>query len=284
MWDYNEKVKEYFLNPRNAGEIKDPDAVGEAGSLACGDHLKLMLKIDKETEVITDAKFQTFGCGSAIASASALTEMIIGKTLSEAEKITNKDIVEFLGGLPVEKMHCSVMGQEALEAAINQYRGRSPEPLEERKRHIVCECFGVTDDEILRVVRDNNLSTVEDVTHYTKAGGGCMSCHDKIRALIDQVRASQTPRSEAQPAQGRRLTNIQKMRLIEETFEKEIRPMLRADGGDIELIDIEGNRVLVSLRGMCSSCVSSSITLKKYVEPKLREFVSPDLVIEEVKP
>ncbi|MCX8045069.1 MAG: Fe-S cluster assembly protein NifU [Desulfobacterota bacterium] len=283
MWDYNEKVKEYFLNPRNAGEIKDPDAVGEAGSLACGDHLKLMLKIDKQTEVITDAKFQTFGCGSAIASASALTEMIIGKTIAEAEKITNKDIVDFLGGLPVEKMHCSVMGQEALEAAINQYRGKSPEPLEERKRHIVCECFGVTDAEIMRVVRDNNLTTVEDVTHYTKAGGGCMSCHDKIRQLIAQVRGEA---EKAPPArhERRKLTNIQKMRLIEETFEKEIRPMLRADGGDIELIDIEGDRVLVSLRGMCSSCMSASFTLKKYVEPKLREFVSPDLVIEEVKP
>ena len=283
MWDYNEKVKEHFLNPRNVGNMKDADAVGEAGSLACGDQLKLMLKIDKKTETVADAKFQTFGCGSAIASASALTEMIIGRPLAEVEKITNKDIVDYLGGLPVEKMHCSVMGQEALEAAINQYRGRSPEPLAERKRHIVCECFGVTDEEILRVVRDNNLTTVEDVTHYTKAGGGCMSCHDKIRALIAQVSGAAEKARPAAPA-GRRLTNIQKMRLIEETFEKEIRPMLRADGGDIELIDIEGDRVLVSLRGMCSSCVSASFTLKKYVEPKLREFVSPDLCIEEVKP
>jgi len=283
MWDYNEKVKEYFLNPRNAGEIPDADAVGEAGSLACGDQLKLMLKIDRATEIITDAKFQTFGCGSAIASAAALTEMIIGKPLSEAEKITNKDIVDFLGGLPVEKMHCSVMGQEALEAAINYYRGKSPEPLEERKRHIVCECFGVTDEEIIRVARDNHLTTVEDITHYTKAGGGCMSCHDKIRQILRQVTAESAEKPAA-PSGARKLTNIQKMRLIEETFEKEIRPMLRADGGDIELIDIEGNRVLVSLRGMCSSCVSASFTLKKYVEPKLREFVSPDLVIEEVKP
>jgi NifU-like protein len=283
MWDYNEKVKEHFLNPRNAGDIKEADAIGEAGSLACGDQLKLMLKIDRKNEVIVDAKFQTFGCGSAIASASALTEMIIGKTVAEVEKITNKDIVDFLGGLPVEKMHCSVMGHEALESAINNYRGRSSEPVEERKKHIVCECFGVTDEEIIRVVRDNNLSAVEDVTHYTKAGGGCMSCHDKIRDLIKQVRgAEEKAKPAAEPS--RKLTNIQKMRLIEETFEKEIRPMLRADGGDIELIDIEGDRVVVSLRGMCSSCVSSSFTLKKYVEPKLREFVSPDIYIEEVKP
>jgi len=153
MWDYTDKVKEHFMNPRNVGEIADADAVGEAGSLACGDQMKLMLKVD-EHDVITYAKFQTFGCGSAVASASALTEMIIGKTLDEVAKITNRDIVDFLGGLPAEKMHCSVMGQEALEAALQQYRGESGEEAESRK-NVVCECFGVTADEIERVVREN---------------------------------------------------------------------------------------------------------------------------------
>jgi len=282
MWDYNEKVKDHFLNPRNTGNIAKPDAVGEAGSLACGDQLKLMLKVDTN-EVITDAKFQTFGCGSAIASASALTEMLIGKTLAEAAKITNKDIVDYLGGLPVEKMHCSVMGQEALEAAINAFRGKGPEELEEKKKHIVCECFGVTGDEIRRVVTENGLKTVEDVTHYTKAGGGCMSCHDRIREIIAAA-AGKEEKAQAPAPPSRKLTNLQKMKLIEETFEKEIRPMLRADGGDIELIDVEGDKVIVSLRGMCSSCVSSSFTLKKYIEPKLKEFVAPDIYVEEVKP
>lgn len=282
MWDYSDKVKDHFLNPRNAGEMEHPNAVGEAGSLACGDQMKLMLKLDKN-EVIIDAKFQTFGCGSAVASASALTEMILGKTLDEAAKITNRDIVEYLGGLPAEKMHCSVMGHEALESAINDYRGRSPQTLEERKQHIVCECFGVTDDEIMRVVRENDLKTVEEVTNYTKAGGGCMSCHDKIKTLIEQARGPAV-QPQSQRGSAKRLTNIQKMKLIEETFEKEIRPMLKADGGDIELIDIEGNRVIVALRGMCSSCASSTFTLKKYIEPKLKEFVGDDLVIEEVRP
>lgn len=282
MWDYNEKVKDHFLNPRNVGNINNPDAVGEAGSLACGDQLKLMMKFDKN-EVITEAKFQTFGCGSAIASASALTEMLVGKTVAEAEKITNKDIVDYLGGLPVEKMHCSVMGQEALEAAINSYRGKSPDALEEKKKHIVCECFGVTDEEIMRVVQENGLKTVEDVTHYTKAGGGCMSCHDKIREIIARA-AGIEEKAKAPQAPEKKLTNLQKMKLIEETFEKEIRPMLRADGGDIELIDVEGDKVIVSLRGMCSSCVSSSFTIKKYIEPKLKEFVGEAIYIEEVKP
>jgi NifU-like protein len=282
MWDYSEKVKEHFLNPRNVGEIKDADAVGEAGSLACGDQLKIMLKLD-QSGIIKEAKFQTFGCGSAIASASALTEMLIGKTIDEAEKITNKDIVEYLGGLPVEKMHCSVMGHEALEAAINSYRGNDSLAFEDRKKHIVCECFGVTDEEIIRVVKENELKTVEDVTNYTKAGGGCMSCHDKIRELIAGVIGEEGKKHPPQPVR-KKLTNIQKMKRIEEVFEKEIKPMLRADGGDIELIDIEGGKVTVSLRGMCSSCASSDFTLKKYIEPKLKEFVSEDIFIEEVKP
>ncbi len=282
MWDYNDKVKEHFLNPHNVGEIKNADAVGEAGSLACGDQLKLMMKIN-EKGIVTDAKFQTFGCGSAIASASALTDLIIGKTMDEVSKITNKDIVDYLGGLPVEKMHCSVMGHEALESALHNYYGETPEKIEDKKKHVVCECFGVTDDEIIRVVRDNKLRTVEDVTHYTKAGGGCMSCHDKIRAIINKV-AGEPEKADPPQHEAKKLTNLQKVKLIEETFEKEIRPMLRADGGDIELIDIEGSRVTVSLRGMCSSCMSASITLKKYVEPKLREFVSDDIIVEEVKP
>ncbi|MCP4715891.1 MAG: Fe-S cluster assembly protein NifU [Deltaproteobacteria bacterium] len=282
MWEYTDKVKDHFSNPRNVGEIKKADAIGEAGSLACGDQMKLMLKVD-ENEIITDAKFQTFGCGSAVASASALTEMIIGKPISEAAKITNKEIAEFLGGLPAEKMHCSVMGHEALEAALAHYRGEDPALLGEKKKHIVCECFGVTEEEIMRVAGENRLSSVEDITNYTKAGGGCRKCHSRIEELLQQqVSAEASVPILQMPV--RKLTNVQKMKLIEETLEKEIRPMLKADGGDIELIDIDGDRVVVSLRGMCSSCKSSGFTLKKYVEPKLKEFVSDDLYIEEVKP
>lgn len=280
MWDYTDKVKEHFMNPRNVGEIVDANAVGEAGSLACGDQMKLMLKIDQH-DVISDAKFQTFGCGSAVASASALTEMIIGKTLDEAAKITNWDIAEYLGGLPAEKMHCSVMGQEALEAAMQHYRGVTGEETAGRKK-IVCECFGVTAAEIERVARDNGLKRIEDVTNYTKAGGGCRQCHPRIQEILDMVFPVAEP-VVPRPAAAR-LTNIQKIKLIEETFEKEIRPMLKADGGDIELIDVEGDKVVVSLRGMCSSCSGSAFTLKKLIEPKLREFVSPDLYLEEVKP
>jgi len=271
MWEYTDKVKEHFLNPRNAGEIEDASGVGEVGSMACGDALKLCIKV--EGDRITDARFQTFGCASAIASASALTEMIKGKTVEEVEKITNQDIADYLGGLPKEKMHCSVLGRQALEKALADYRGIAPK---EAEGEIVCECFGVTDREIERAVRENNLATVEEVTGYTKAGGGCEKCHDAIREIIAKTR------EEARPVAARRLSNIQKMKMIEETIEREIRPSLKHDGGDIELIDVIGDRVLVGTRGACAVCKASEQTLKDFVEAKLRELVWPGLVVEEV--
>ena len=280
MWDYTEKVKAYFENPQNIGEVENPDGVGEVGSLACGDALKLSFKLD-EHKRIKEAKFQTFGCASAIASSSALTELIKGKTVEEAQKITNKDIAAFLGGLPKEKMHCSVLGEQALAAAIANYRGQAAPKVEEGE--IVCECFGVTDKEIERVIRENGLKTREEVTNYTKAGGGCESCHDKIEALLNRILKEEKPvEIKAAPVPAR-LTNIRKMRLIEETLEREIKPALKADGGDIELIDIEGNKVLVALRGACSSCRAAEVTLKDYVETKFKEFVSPDIIVEEVR-
>jgi NifU-like protein len=274
MWEYTDKVKEHFLNPRNVGEVEKPDGIGEVGSIACGDALKLTFSLD-ENNRIKEAKFKTFGCASAIASSSALTEMIKGKSLEEAMQVTNRDIADYLGGLPEEKMHCSVMGKEALEKAIENYRGAPGVAPGEK---IICECFGVTDKEIERAVRENNLSTVEDVTNYTKAGGGCGNCHAAIQEIIDSVRA------EAKPGAKPKLTNIQKIRMIEESLEREIRPSLRHDGGDIELIDVIGNRVLVATRGACKTCKASDITLKHFVEAKLRELVSPDLIIEEVAP
>jgi NifU-like protein len=274
MWEYTDKVREHFLNPKNVGEVENPDGVAEVGSIACGDALKLSFKLD-ESKRIKEAKFKTFGCASAIASSSALTEMIKGMTLEEAAKVTNQDIAAFLGGLPQEKMHCSVMGKEALEKAIENYQGA---PAAEPGAQIVCECFGVTDREIERAVRENNLTTVEEVTNYTKAGGGCGKCHDEIQQIIERVRA------EVKPAVRPKLTTIQKIKMIEEALEREIRPSLKQDGGDIELIDVVGNRVLVAVRGACASCKASDITLKQFVEVKLRDLVSPDLIIEEVAP
>jgi NifU-like protein len=275
MWEYTEKVKELFLHPKNVGEIENPDAVGEVGSIICGDALKLTLKIDRETDKILDAKFQTFGCASAIASSSALTELIKGKTVDEALKITNKDIAEYLGGLPREKMHCSVMGREALEAAIANYKGKKPPKVEEG--NIICQCFGVTDEKIKRVIRENNLHTVEDVTNFTKAGGGCGSCIPDIENILREVWAEEVVEKITRPK--KRLTNIQKIAMIQEIIEKEVRPLLQADGGDVELVDVDGNRVIVSLRGMCTECLMADVTAKN-IEKKLKELVSEELTVE----
>ncbi len=275
MWEYTDKVKDHFLNPRNVGIIEDADGVGEVGSIACGDALTFYFKLD-ENGKIKDATFQTFGCASAIASSSALTEMVKGKTLEEAKSITNEDIAEYLGGLPKEKMHCSVMGRDALEKAISCYLD---EPEKEIEGEIVCECFGVTDREIERVVRENHVSTIEGVTDYIKAGGGCGNCHDRIQEIIDEILGKEKVVPRTAPA----LTNLQKIRLIEESIEREINPTLKKDAGRLELVDVDGNRVLVRLGGSCASCVKSPVTLKHYVESKLRELVAPDLVVEEVQ-
>lgn len=275
MWEYTDKVKDHFLNPRNVGVLEDADGVGEVGSIACGDALTFYFKLD-ENGKIKDATFQTFGCASAIASSSALTEMVKGLTLEEAQKITNEDIADYLGGLPKEKMHCSVMGRDALEKAIACYRD---EPEKEVEGEIVCECFGVTDREIERVVKENQLTTIDDVTDYIKAGGGCGNCHDRIQEIIDSILGTTRPVAKKTPA----LTNLQKIKLIEESIEREINPTLKKDAGKLELIDVDGNRVLVRMGGTCASCVKSPVTLKHYVESRLRELVSPELVVEEVQ-
>ena len=275
MWEYTDKVQDHFLNPRNVGEIHNADGTGDVGSLACGDALKLTLKIDKG--IITDAKFKTFGCASAIASSSALTEMVKGMSLEEAGKITNENIADYLGGLPKEKMHCSVMGREALEAAIANYKGVI---LPMAQGEIVCECFGVTDLEIIRAIQESNLRSVEEITNFTKAGGGCGKCEDKLRAILQQTVAGSAQKLKA-IQEPRRMTTLQKVKKIEEVLEREIRPGLRKDGGDIELIDVDGDFVTVSLRGACGSCAKSQTTIKEYVEKKLREFVLDTLIVEE---
>ena len=270
MWDYTPKVKEHFMNPRNVGEIEHANAVGEVGSLACGDALKLTLSVD-ETGRITDARFKTFGCASAIASSSALTEMVKGLTLDEAEKISNEDIADFLGGLPKEKMHCSVMGREALEAAIANYRGLT---LPMAEGEVVCECFGVTDLEIKRAIQESNLRSVEEITNFTKAGGGCGQCKGEIEKLLKDYWA------EAEHKSFVKMTVVEKIKMIEKVLAEEVNPKLKADGGWIELVDIEGSTVKLRFLGMCHGCPSSGATLKNVVEKELKGRIDPALVIE----
>ncbi|MGK7951526.1 MAG: Fe-S cluster assembly protein NifU [Xenococcaceae cyanobacterium] len=298
MWDYTDKVMEHFHNPRNQGKITEKQegeeiVTGEVGSIACGDALKLHLKIDEETQTIKDATFQTFGCASAIASSSALTELLKGRNVEDALKLTNKEIAESLGGLPEEKMHCSVMGQEALEAAIYNYKGIPLDNHEEDEGNLICRCFGISDTKIRRIIRENNLTTAEQVTNYVKAGGGCSSCLPDIDDLIYEVSAEQEKSVEvataiattSQPSPSptaKTLTNLQKITLIQRVIDEEIRPILAEDGGDMELFDVEGDVVKVILKGACSGCASSTETLKLAIEATLKDRVLPSLTVESV--
>ena len=278
MWDYTDKVKDHFKNPRNVGSIPDADAIGEVGNIVCGDALKLFLKL--ENGRIRDAKFQTFGCGSAIASSSALTEIIKGMTLEEAAKVTNRQIADYLGGLPEEKMHCSVMGMEALEAAIKSYQqgGKPVVHEEDEDGEIVCKCFGVTDKKILKAIAENKLHTVDEVTHFTKAGGACGKCKEKIARLLNPGQCEGVP-----PKPFGAMTPVQKIHAVEDVLRREIAPQLNADGGSVEFVDMQGQVIQVKLMGMCHGCPSAGVTLKSFIEKRLRELLDPELRVEAVE-
>lgn len=280
MWKYTDAVLDHFVNPRNVGEIEDANGIGQVGSLACGDALKLFLKIDTGNEVILDAKFKTFGCASAIASASALTEMVKGKTVTEAQKITNDDIAKYLGGLPEQKMHCSVMGREALDAAIANFQGKEVE-VEHKEEHadVVCKCFWVTEEKLKQVILENKLTTVEQVTNYTKAGGGCGGCIPDIRKILDSLSGQVSQDAKGPP---KKMTMVQRIAQIQKVIAEDVSPALRADGGDVELVDVNGNDVVVKLTGACGHCPGAKMTLQHLVQQRLREKISPELnIIEE---
>jgi NifU-like protein len=275
MWDYSDKVKEHFFEPRNAGVLPEANAVGEVGSISCGDALRLMLKVDPETETIQDAHFQTFGCGSAIASSSALTEIIKGMKLDDALKVSNQDIADYLDGLPPEKMHCSVMGREALQAAIANYRGEEWSD-DHEEGALICKCFAIDAVLIEDTVRANNLSTMEDVINYTKAGGGCASCHEGIEEILVKVLAERGESFKAVPVKINKeapkpgkLTNLERIRRIEAVLES-VRPQLQRDHGDIELVDVDGKTVYVSMTGACAGCQMEALTLQG-IQAKLME-------------
>ncbi len=309
MWNYSEKVFDHFMNPRNVGFLEDADGVGEVGSMACGDALRLTFKLGPDGR-IADARFQTFGCGSAIASSSMLTEMIKGKTLEEAARITNEDIAAELGGLPREKMHCSVMGREALEAAMIDYykrlgRGVPCDLL--HKETLLCHCFQVSRETVRQAIFDHRLTEIEDVTNFTKAGGGCTDCHHDIADLIRDC-WERIDRGEAPPARNAdKLVQLGTMPpapaavaaeapdpaaagpadepvvgRIKELLSQDIAVALRNDGGDIEFVRYKDKKVFVRLTGACAACRASDATIKGFVQSQLREFIDPELEVIEV--
>ncbi|MDD5298114.1 MAG: Fe-S cluster assembly protein NifU [Rhodocyclaceae bacterium] len=271
MWEYSDKVREHFFNPRNAGPLEEANGIGDVGSIKCGDALRLMLKVNPDTEVIEEAHFQTFGCGSAIASSSALTEIIKGMTVDAALGVSNQDIADYLDGLPPEKMHCSVMGREALQAAVANYRGEVWKD-DHEEGALICKCFAVDAVMIEDVVKANNLNTVEEVTFYTKAGGGCAACHEGIEEILARVKGERPGGGETSPPpvcpaapetakpKPSKLTSVQRIKIIEEVLES-VRPMLRRDHGDVDLVEVQGKKIFVTLKGACSGCMMEAATL-----------------------
>jgi len=292
MWDYSETVKEHFYNPRNAGEVKQANATGDVGSLSCGDALRLMLKVNPETEIIEEAGFQTFGCGSAIASSSALTEIIKGMTVDQALEVSNQDIADYLDGLPPEKMHCSVMGREALLAAVADYRGEEWAD-DHEEGALICKCFAVDEVTIEQTIRANSLSTVEQVANYTKAGGGCASCHEGIEEILSRVMAEagetfstaaipvpaiaakEVAKAEAPKAAASGMAIMKRVKRIATIIES-IRPQLQLDSGDIELVEVLGDTIYVNMSGACNGCQMAAQTLggvQQRIVEELGEFV-----------
>lgn len=304
-WQYSDKTKILFMNAVNGnekshfGDMEDADGVGEHGSIACGDAMKFYFKVKRAQNPLEDkivaAKYSTFGCTSAIASSEALCEIIEkGEyTPIEALKITNDDIVKFLEGLPSQKIHCSVMGAEALEAAVADWAQKRGVDLEAAGVHLaskedegsrlVCTCFNVTEAELRRRIVELNLHTIEDVIGALKAGGACGACQHApggIQDLLDERWGVQkeAPDSVEKP----KISPFQLSKQIQAVIESDIRPMLADDNGDVEIVDIKENLVYVALTGACATCPGASGTIQHVIEKKLREKVDDSLRVIQV--
>jgi len=318
-WEYSEKTKQLFMDAvhgkpgTHLGEIEDPDGFGEHGSIACGDVMRFTFRVDRHAtdptkDVITQARYLTFGCTSAIAASEALCTLIEQRahTPIEALKIRNQDIVDFLDGLPAQKIHCSVMGAEALEAAVfnwAQKRGVDLAHLgidiradEQHDGRMVCKCFSLTEPYIRRKIKELNLRTIQEITNAIKAGGACMGCHHVpggLQDLLDETwgRAPVSTKvltqispltagvaKDEKPA----LSPYQFTKKVEKTVDEYVRPMLRQDGGDVEILDIKDTLVYCRLVGACQGCANASQTLRMMVERTLKDMVDERIRVIEV--
>ena len=283
LWDqYSRQVVERMNHPRYRGELTQADAekaggkliVADWGAESCGDTVRLYWIVDEKTDKILDARFKSFGCGTAIASSDVMAQMCIGKTVDEAVKITNLD-VEFAlrdeptkPAVPPQKMHCSVMAYDVIKKAASVYSGKSIGDYDEEE--IVCECARVSLSTIKEVIRLNDLKTVEEITEYTKAGAFCKSCirpggHEKAEPAFDT------------------LTLIQKLKRIETVLDEEVRPILSRDGGGVELEDIKEENgelnLYIGYRGACRGCAAGQSGTMLMIQQKLRERLDPKISV-----
>jgi NifU-like protein len=308
-WNYSKKTMQLFMDAvhgkpgTHMGEIENADGFGEHGSIACGDALRFTFRVERHPtdptqDRIVEARYLTFGCTSAIAASEALCALIEEGhfTPIEALKITNQDIANYLDGLPKEKLHCSVMGAEALEAAVfnwAQKRGVDLAALgiditrkEQEEGRLVCKCFGLTEPYLRRKIVELNLRSIADITHAVKAGGACMSCHHApggLQDLLDETWGRQPTTLKQRPEPplerfvasitGNGLSPYQFAKKVERVLDESVRPQLQQDGGDVEIVDIKDNLVYCRLVGACASCVGATRTLKMMVEQVLKDRV-----------
>lgn len=305
-WEYSEKTKKLFMDAvsgkpgTHLGEIEEPDGVGEHGSIACGDAMRFMFRVERHAtdptqDKIVEARYLTFGCTSAIASSEALCAMIEeGKyTPIQALKVSNDDIVKYLEGLPSQKIHCSVMGAEALEAAVFDWAqkrgvpveklGITPQVREEDEGRIVCKCFNLTEPYIRRKIKELNLKSISEITSAIKAGGACTTCHHAsggLQDLLDDAWGKQdgarepaAPKPAAQDSGQEELSPYQFAKKVEKVVEEHVRPLLKRDGGDVEIVDIKDKLIYCQLAGACHGCAGASMTLKLMIEKNLKEMV-----------
>jgi nitrogen fixation NifU-like protein len=191
-WAYSDKLKDHFMNPKNIlqGENTDDfDGVGMEGNLQCGDQMMVVIKVDKERDVITDCQWKTYGCASAIASTSVLSEMVKGRTLDAAFHISPKEVALELGGLPDHKIHCSVLGDKALRAAINNYYTRNgrEDKVKQEQSKVICQCMSITDHDIEDAVLEG-ARTYFELQERTKLGTVCGQCKDEAELLLEKFK------------------------------------------------------------------------------------------------
>ena len=301
IWDeYSNKVTDLMNNPQNMGEITQEQAdemgakliVADFGAESCGDAVRLYWAVHPKSDVIMLSKFKSFGCGTAIASSDTMAELCKGKTVDEAVKITNIDVEMAMRdnpdtpAVPPQKMHCSVMAYDVIKKAAAQYKGVDMESFEEEV--IVCECARVTLSTLQEVIRLNDLTTVEEIADYTKAGAFCKSCirpggHEAkdiyLVDLLEEYEKEKMSKAADVSAIGggnfAEMTIVQRIKAVDKVIDDNIRQMLIMDGGDMEILDIKDNGenidIYIRYLGACNGCASSSTGTLFAIENILKE-------------
>ncbi|MDR2430800.1 MAG: iron-sulfur cluster assembly scaffold protein [Candidatus Margulisbacteria bacterium] len=302
LWEaYSHKVHDRMNNPAHRGSFTDRDAkaqkcklvVADFGDASCGDSIQLFWLVDLKTDVIKDARFLSFGCGTAIASADVMAELTIGRRVDDAARITNLDVEKALRddpdtpAFPGQKMHCSVMAYDVIKRAVAKHKNIDISALEDQE--IVCACARVTLGMIADVIRKNDLKTVEEITRYTKAGGYCKSCirsggHEQKKYYLEDILRDTREKMAADNLNARKvafadLPKAQQFKAVEDVFAKYLTPILAKDSGGVELADIAGKEVQIIYKGACSGCASAGTGTLKLIESALREKLDAEIQV-----